>query len=792
MIGTGLITLPTFFYLLLHLLGWYYPALLWGTDQLHYYPFSVLIGFTFTTTITLVVAARPSWLATFDQRLDRLVNLLGQRPFNTLWFKLFLLLLFFALTYAFRVREHSLGDSDKWLRALERSLAEERRAPANWITGLSTGSRGDLPTFEPLDFFLHLQAYRLGHTLFSWTPPDAYAWLSCIAGVFYVLALWRISSLLLRDRPLERLTLFALLLTLGSIQLFFGYGESYTLVTLVAAWYAFFALRALQGGSLQFPSLCLLLAIPLHAIALSLVPSWLYLLWRKKEWTMPALLQRRLVWLPLLAAGTAAGLHLYSSFYPYSLPLWHPAAEGQYSLFSLAHLMALFNEVLLLSPFGLVWGLARAFDQRSTPVCGFLGWAVLGAGGLMFFHDAFLGGRDWDLMSFPALFYTLWGCERLHLCRDRVTQAHQMCLAVLPLMCLHTALWIGINTSATRAIDRLGNLLPSANQPLHYRQFALGHYYLNIRSDPVSAIPYFRAALAQAPPAGQDSEGRYGSRYRKFLGQSLVRSGDYREGTAVLAEALSRQKSPLGDENDTLFYLSWVLGTLKLGEEQDAQGDRSGAEQLWEVAIARCQAALAGQQPLKPDAGRARIRAVLARTYWHLKKLDAAHQEHQKVSALQFDGAEECQRLAAFYADLGEPGEAVSWYQKALVLDPDNARIHNDIGVSYRALGNYERAIFHWQRAIESNPDCADAHYNLGVTYQYNLGEYDRAIHCWKETLKLQADNPDIYLHLGNAYGLLKREREARVWFDKFLELFPDHPKAGEVRRLLGGDSPKK
>ncbi|MBI2505232.1 MAG: hypothetical protein HYW07_18615, partial [Candidatus Latescibacteria bacterium] len=53
---------------------------------------------------------------------------------------------------------------------------------------------------------------------------------------------------LIRPSGLERLTCFALLFVLGSLQLFFGYGESYTLVSLAVALYLLPEAQKNQGA----------------------------------------------------------------------------------------------------------------------------------------------------------------------------------------------------------------------------------------------------------------------------------------------------------------------------------------------------------------------------------------------------------------------------------------------------------------------------------------------------------------------------------------------------------------
>jgi hypothetical protein len=40
-----MIIAPSILYFALHLLGWFFPAWLWGVDQFHYYPWPLMAGF---------------------------------------------------------------------------------------------------------------------------------------------------------------------------------------------------------------------------------------------------------------------------------------------------------------------------------------------------------------------------------------------------------------------------------------------------------------------------------------------------------------------------------------------------------------------------------------------------------------------------------------------------------------------------------------------------------------------------------------------------------------------------
>ena len=160
---------------------------------------------------------------------------------------------------------------------------------------------------------------------------------------------------------LQRLSYTALGVTLGSMQLYFGYGESYTLVSACAALYTALGVRALRGGSVLYPTLCVMLCMSLHVIAASLLPSLLYVLWLRAGCPGRTHLRRRwfpfALWPLLFVVCTA----LYSAFYPIRMPLWVPDDAVAYALFSWGHAKLLLNAALMVLPFGLIWGIASWF-----------------------------------------------------------------------------------------------------------------------------------------------------------------------------------------------------------------------------------------------------------------------------------------------------------------------------------------------------------------------------------------------------------------------------------------------
>lgn len=78
--------------------------------------------------------------------------------------------------------------------------------------------------------------------------------------------------------------------------------------------------------------------------------------------------------------------------------------------------------------------------SATDPDIAFLGWAALGSLGLAFFHDAYLGARDWDVLALPVLFYTLLGYTALSALPTTQSTQRLLRWSVLPIALLHTAL----------------------------------------------------------------------------------------------------------------------------------------------------------------------------------------------------------------------------------------------------------------------------------------------------------------------------------------------------------------
>jgi hypothetical protein len=348
----------------------------------------------------------------------------------------------------------------------------------------------------PLDLFLHAKAWALGHRLFGWPDPTPIYWLiSALAGGVFVWTLLGLMGWLGQDRA-ERGVIGGLVLGLGLMQLFFGYIENYSLMTVGVLIYISLALRAQRGEvALIWPATALALTHALHPSTIVLAPSLLYLAWRAPSRLlgsevgdcfgpndgprndaargifrigrgMRTILQLAIPYLFVFAGIVAlmtAGGHglaaLLGADAPgggdrnWFVPLFQTRTRWEhYTMFSLGHLSDILNEQLLVAP--AVWPgfvLAALLARRRLPWRDgtfrlLLAMALLYLLLTLTWNPDYGGQRDWDLFAPAALpAAILCGYTLVHALPERAA-LRAAGWALIAAQAFHTMLWIYQNT----------------------------------------------------------------------------------------------------------------------------------------------------------------------------------------------------------------------------------------------------------------------------------------------------------------------------------------------------------
>ncbi|HUU27957.1 MAG TPA: hypothetical protein VM123_09105 [archaeon] len=317
---------------------------------------------------------------------------------------------------------------------------------------------------EPLDFFVHQMFYRLVSFFGLSQGEAAYAVLHCLLLPFFLLICWKIASIVSSCSTL-RLALWVLIISTSSLQLFFGYVESYTLAHLILTLYLYYGLRHLREkntGNTWLPTALFVLASLCHMSAIVLFPSLLYiwlagLISRASSGMLG--LNSRIV--GLVSAGILV-LMLFSINSELLVPV-KGEIDGlnyPYRMFELRHLWDKFNFLLLIAPAAVVFLFiiftkARSFLKIADPAYVFVFWAAAGCSFFSFVFNPALGIRDWDLLSLPAVPLTLcagWGLILLW----PSGESKKACLAALAVTAwTHALTWVWVNSDTDRGVGFL-------------------------------------------------------------------------------------------------------------------------------------------------------------------------------------------------------------------------------------------------------------------------------------------------------------------------------------------------
>ncbi len=334
----------------------------------------------------------------------------------------------------------------------------------------------------PFTVFLHQRLWQfVADPLLGWPVEYVYTTTSILCGMIFVYILLTFTAQLGRS-PLESTVLAGLVLTTGSMQLFFGYIENYTLISLGLLVSLFLAWRALQGHIQPvWPVLALSLTNAFHPSTVFLWPGmWLlsWLCWRRRRVSALAMLWQTML-PPLLVGGSVLALMesgghglaaLLGADRPgggdgvWFVPLFQIDPEWQkyqpYTMFSAAHLLDWLNIHLLIAPFGLpllvmtlIAGFRfrlNLFDQPAERDYGYF-LAVTAAMYVLLtwlWNPDYGGQKDWDLFAPSAFVYTLLAgylLVRVMPDREKLSPAS---LLVITVSLLHTGAWIFTNTQA--------------------------------------------------------------------------------------------------------------------------------------------------------------------------------------------------------------------------------------------------------------------------------------------------------------------------------------------------------
>ncbi|MGB8656788.1 MAG: tetratricopeptide repeat protein [Candidatus Zixiibacteriota bacterium] len=397
---------------------------------------------------------------------------------------------------------------------------------------------------EPLDGIIHHQFYRL-LTLISpgINPSFSYTILSVVCGGIFIFLILLLSDLL-GETAFKKLLIFFSLLTLGSIELFFGYVESYTILLVGLTLLVWLSIRHIQNKiNIILPFIVLTFSIGVHVSAIVFIPGFLYLTfwrWRKEKGRTPdvfAVLSLLgclaiiflAVWKVFLLKGEG---NRFGQFVPIL-----PSVETKFTMFSGAHFLEFVNQLLLVSPVGIILFLFVVYYLLRTksfhdPIVNFLLISSLSGLFLVFIYNAHLGHADWDLRSFPGVFLTLLGILMFIRWGSAWARFKNYGVILIGLSFFHVVPWIVVNASTKMSLDRY--VMTTVNDP-HLRYVRGGGIWRGARVLNQAGYPERAQEIAKQ---GVEKDTTDIANY-SYLGVYLSSQGKYDEAIVYLEKALS-------------------------------------------------------------------------------------------------------------------------------------------------------------------------------------------------------------------------------------------------------------
>lgn len=511
-----------------------YSNWFWGVNYLYFFPpffrWSItLLGIIICIPPIARILFRLLKNLSFRTRLKKL-----KRIDRRVWYGLASLISFVPFWFL-RSKTHFLGDGYLLIASIYR--------------GSTLSSRR----------FLYTHINKSLNSIFGWDATITCPFVSCFCGVLFVFGVLLLGDSLTKDK-LRKALIWGLLLSMGGIELFFGYVEVYTLLVVGILYYLLFSLYYLNHKcSLVIPAIVLTVAFFAHDSAICLLPSLIYLsllmgknTFRKddnKGVSKKALFRTSIVIsiyvvfygiLTLFYRHSQAMLarRIYKGLGPISLPwnkLWlfftglmpikgNALESGNHTMFSFVHLSNIINEHILIAPVGLV-------------LCGLvimlIGWKrivrnqielFLGIASVLYFllsltYNPLNGAsRDWDVFTPAGFLYTVLAVYLLTKFIFYYKSLRYVTVILVFTSLLHSIPWIIVNADEGKGLSRFQLMINSKPQ---WSSFACGHGH--------DSLGCYFSGMGKFDEAAEEWEKAldfsYNPRYVRFLSEAYFNLG---------------------------------------------------------------------------------------------------------------------------------------------------------------------------------------------------------------------------------------------------------------------------
>lgn len=154
-------------------------------------------------------------------------------------------------------------------------------------------------------------------------------------------------------------------------------------------------------------------------------------------------------------------------------------------------------------------------------------------------------------------------------------------------------------------------------------------------------------------------------------------------------------------------------------------------------------------------------------------KRDAAIAFYRRTLRCQPEHAEAHYRLADVLAGSGELSAARQHFLQVVKLRPDDADAHHKVGAVLALLKDYRQALKFYHRANDLKPNDPGLAFNIGLAHE-QLDDIPDAIHWYTTALRTNDRDAEVHNRLGVLLRRVGKRDEARMHFQRALQLYPE------------------
>ncbi len=105
--------------------------------------------------------------------------------------------------------------------------------------------------------------------------------------------------------------------------------------------------------------------------------------------------------------------------------------------------------------------------------------------------------------------------------------------------------------------------------------------------------------------------------------------------------------------------------------------------------------------------------------------------------------------------------------------------------------GKYDQALRAYQKALKQEPRSAVILNLVGMAYRFKYNQLrspdmkEKEIAAFKKAIEMDAKFIPALVNLGSTYYYSDRKKEAAEQFKRVLEIMPNHPEAGQLKKMI-------